>query len=257
MTTLPLTIPTGELVLCTLTGVDEYTSLAGVASLSARYPFVEWGLLYSPKRAGQHGRYPSAAYLYYALACLPESVRVALHVCGRGVDDLCSGERVVSALVNRLRRRGGRVQVNVGLARAPEILAPVETWVRQIRATGGPATITQHNEANAALSARLAGLPGHGFLFDASGGRGLAAESWPRPLGDSPCGYAGGLGPDSVVGQLPLIARAASGAPFWIDMESRLRDDADNFRLARAETVLRQVLPFVRANALLPVGGGA
>ncbi|EQD40001.1 hypothetical protein B1A_16640 [mine drainage metagenome] len=191
---------------------------------------------------------PSAAYLYYVLACLPESVRVALHVCGRGVQDLCSGESGVSALVNRLRRRGGRVQINVDLARAPEILAPVETWVRQNRAAGGPATITQHNAANADLSARLACVPGHGFLFDASGGRGLAADDWPQPLGDSPCGYAGGLGPDSIAQQLPRIVRAACGAPFWIDMESRLRDDVDNFRLAWAETVLQQVLPFVAAN---------
>ncbi|EQD46836.1 hypothetical protein B2A_08708, partial [mine drainage metagenome] len=139
------------------------------------------------------------------------------------------------------RRRGGRVQVNIDLARAPEMAGPVEAWVRENRGAHGPVTITQHNAANADLSARLADVPGHGFLFDASCGRGLATDEWPQPLAGSPCGYAGGLGPDRIAHELPRIAHAASGTSFWIDMESSLRDEVDNFRLTRALTVLRQI----------------
>ncbi|MEI7997808.1 MAG: hypothetical protein WCH01_23235, partial [Methylococcaceae bacterium] len=55
-----------NLKFCTLTGVDEKTSLMQIAELSERFPFVEWGFLYSPKRQGNPGRYPSVKRLHEA-----------------------------------------------------------------------------------------------------------------------------------------------------------------------------------------------
>jgi hypothetical protein len=40
---------------------------------------------------------------------------------------------------------------------------------------------------------------------------------------DIPCGYAGGIGPDSILSVLANVSRAAKGQPVWIDMESSLR----------------------------------
>ena len=100
----------------TLTGMDDHTDLAALAALSARYPLVEWGFLYSPKRQGQGGRYPSVETLRHAFRGLPLNVSVALHVCGAGVPNLLSGEPVITGLVEDVAVRGGRVQLNFSQA---------------------------------------------------------------------------------------------------------------------------------------------
>jgi len=84
-------------------------------------------------------------------------------------------------------------------------------------------------------------------LFDSSGGRGLAPVSWPAPLPGTTCGYAGGLGPDTLTEQLPLIHTAANGRGYWIDMEGRLRTPEDRFDLDRARRCLEIVADFHRS----------
>lgn len=79
-------------------------------------------------------------------------------------------------------------------------------------------------------------------LFDASGGRGLERQEWPAHLGDWDCGYAGGLGPDNLRRELPRIAAAAGPSPYWIDMESKLREGDDRFSVALARQALDAVL---------------
>ena len=88
------------------------------------------------------------------------------------------------------------------------------------------------------------------ILFDASCGMGELASSYPLPLtisttassnaagsgsgsgedavGSSgvihvPCGYAGGMGPDSIHTVLHTLSGTTNGSRIWVDMESRLR----------------------------------
>ena len=76
------------------------------------------------------------------------------------------------------------------------------------------------------------------YLFDASGGRGLEPLEWPKHLQDWTCGYAGGLGPGNLRRELPRIAAAAGPFPYWIDMESKLRDDEDRFWIGLARLAM-------------------
>ena len=128
------------------------------------------------------------------------------------------------------------------------------------------------------LDRKIDGVP----LFDTSGGIGQLPDSWPLPIGrkkavggdengpdcenpgDPPlcvgchptcasyveplyCGYAGGLGPDSLEEQLPKIAEAASEARIWIDMETRVRSDDDQqFDLKKVRRCLEITDPFVK-----------
>lgn len=210
---------------CTLTGVDAKTDLQELADLSAQYPIAEWGLLYSPKRQGQPGRYPSIAMLGKALAELPDHVRVALHVCGQGVPDLLAGEATVSGLVARVVGRGGRVQLNFNQTREPIDLAALRGI---LEANPALKVITQQNEANMSVWAALQGIGNHAVLFDSSGGRGILSGQWAHPLSGVSCGYAGGLGRDNLADQLEAIAVAAGPSSTWIDMEGSLRvQDAD------------------------------
>ncbi len=54
-------------------------------------------------------------------------------------------------------------------------------------------------------------------------------------------GYAGGLKPSNIAQQLPLIAAAAGDGPYWIDMESGVRDADDRFDLGKCRAVCEAV----------------
>jgi predicted TIM-barrel enzyme len=234
-----------ELTFCTLTGVDENTPLGELSSLSNRYPVVEWGFLYSPKRQGQPGRYPSVEYLRMAFSQLPAHVNVALHVCGDGVRQLIYAETFVTELVRLVEQRGGRVQLNFNAHRAES-----EFSLAQVRACiaryPGVQFITQYNTANAHVWEELKDLSNHSVLFDASGGNGISPSEWMPPLKGVACGYAGGLGPDNVDTELARIHAVTGNAPFSIDMEGKLRDRDDCFNRNAAKAVLDAVTRHIR-----------
>lgn len=239
-----------QLTHCTLTGVDERTDLQQLLSLSATYPFAEWGFLYSPKRQGEPGRYPSVAFLREALGSLPHSVKVALHLCGTAVTDVLASEPTVTELVWFVLMRAGRVQLNFNQRRKPVELERLREFiVKGTRAADSAdfAVITQHNSANEDVWKAFADLPGYAVLFDASGGRGQPAEEWPAPLPVA-CGYAGGLGPENLHDELECIALVAGERRIWVDMESSLRavisDNTDWLSLTRCERVLEQAQPW-------------
>ncbi len=223
---------------CTLTGVDETTPLVELAVVSDLYPYAEWAFLYSPRQQGTPGRYPSVRRIERAFRELPPYVRVALHVCGDGVVQLLDDEPVVSGLVSQVRIRGGRVQLNFSVTGGTIDLGRLRAFVLE---RPDLVFITQHNRGNALATQALAGVPNHAVLFDESLGRGILPRAWPAPLPSVACGYAGGLGPESLPQQLPRIYEAAGGAPFWIDMEARLRDEHDRFSMPFARTCLEIV----------------
>lgn len=243
-----------KLTHCTLTGVDEATSLVALAELALKFPISEWGFLYSPKQQGKPGRYPSVPFLMDALDILPPFVRVALHVCGAGVQQLLDNEIVVTALVSKIARRHGRVQLNFNQTRNPLDIDQLRAFLMQNRSLS---VITQHNEANAEVYRALGDMSNHAVLFDASGGQGKAPEQWPTPLSGVSCGYAGGLGPNTLVNAWTAIQKAinetrsedGTSYPTWIDMEGALRSvklDTDNttfdtFSLAQCEFVLEKI----------------
>ena len=229
---------------CTLTGVDDSTPPQDLVALSDEFPRVEWGFLYSPKRQGLPGRYPSVATLQRALLELPPQVNVALHVCGTGVHDLLAGEPVVEELVELVAARQGRVQLNFNQNKEPIDLRRLNvtlSWYPNLT------FITQHNEANRGIWQALqdGGFANHAVLFDASGGRGLVPEQWPQPLPGVTCGYAGGLSSDNLTFHLDAIAALVGDRKTWIDMEGSLRlpdqEGIDWFNLARCRACLDAV----------------
>lgn len=229
-----------QITYCTLTGVDERTDLSMIAGLSTQYPSVEWGFLYSPKRQGQPGRYPSVEFLQAAFKTLPANVNVAFHVCGEGVHQLIEGEATVSELVKLVGQRAGRIQLNFN-AHAIGSTFTIEQ-VRFCIETHSPIEfITQYNQSNVHVWKLLKDCKNHSVLFDASGGRGIETTDWEAPLPGVRCGYAGGLGPANVAAALTKILEATGNAPFWIDMEGKLRDGDDWFDLNAARAVLDAV----------------
>ena len=65
------------------------------------------------------------------------------------------------------------------------------------------------------------------FLFDRSAGAGVEPSGWPVPVSGRLVGYAGGLGPDNVSELCSWLAEV-QGARWWLDMETRIREEFDN-----------------------------
>lgn len=82
-------------------------------------------------------------------------------------------------------------------------------------------------------------------LFDVSGGIGVVPESWPKPFKDVYCGYAGGLGPTTIVEQLKRIEQVVGDCEIWIDMETRIRSENDAvFDLGKVVECIELALPW-------------
>lgn len=204
----------------TITGIDERSSIPLMVDLLQRHPALEIGLLLTLSPEGRH-RYPGRAWLAAAAAAL--SGRCALHVCGAG-----ARAALAEGGLQDLTAHAARIQVNGTLdVEAVEALAE-----------GYPShtLITQFNGANADhLQVRARN---HALLIDASGGRGVAPGTWARPLTSKAVGFAGGLGPLTLAHELPRIHAVASD-PWWIDMETSVRDATDWFDAQRAHKAIR------------------
>lgn len=234
---------------CTLTGLDEATNLYEVARMSDRFAFIEWGVLFSRKKMGEdqgQGRYPREDWIRgFAQYANNKGLRCALHLCGQDAVDFLRGDKELMGLASQF----GRVQVNVkanGLRVTEGVsAAQIASAARTLKAYGTTSSlVVQHNENNAALWGALRGNGGVEALLDSSAGTGALPSTWqidPHEFLGARFGFAGGLGPDNIDENLTLIAAAAQGKSFWIDMESRLRDASDRFDLGACERVLESV----------------
>jgi hypothetical protein len=220
----------------TFTGADPSCSVDALLGLLEDAPGLELAFLYSETRQGS-GRYPPARWIRETVTTIEQCIgpgRVALHVCGRARFRFLDGGPVDPELGEL--GRFARIQLNGELTR--EHAEAVETMMREHPERQLIVQCEHSADLRAALPPFGSALQ---VLFDASGGRGILRASWPRPLEGHVCGYAGGLGPDNVARELPRIAAAARGAPYWIDMEGKLRDEHDRCSVQLAKAVLREV----------------
>lgn len=227
----------------TITGADNSVSPAQLIDLSARYPFVEWGILYSATQEGGL-RFPSRAWrerLQYDCRGLP--VRLSLHLCGRRMRDLLVGKNTLPV---GLTEGFDHIQLNFHAE------VQVSEWpaFHDVLHTLGDRQIIFQIDGNMGVelyddvhnSTSVDAVP----LFDVSHGAGVLPEGWPAPLDGDYHGYAGGLGPDNLAEQIPAIGRAAGDARIWIDMETRVRSHGDQqFDLEKVERCLQIATPFV------------
>lgn len=206
----------------TFTGVDAETEMARLVDIAALYP-VEWGILLSIGKAGKEPRYMAAQK---ALGYLNSGLVTAAHVCGVYSQRIMNREPVPHFGLAR------RVQIN---HRDPDIEAARD----YSRSTGFRVVLQTRDELGFPVGG--AGDNRLEWLFDQSGGRGVEPEGWP-PYPDNQFGarfgYAGGITPDNVVAKMKSIA--ATG-PYWLDMESGVRDENDLFSIEKVRAVCEAV----------------
>jgi len=224
----------------TFTGVGDNANVRHLDALSDLYPTVEWGILYSPRRAGTSGRYPSIFKIHSILTLTRPSTKFAIHMCGHAIDDCIQGVGSAVQLIEKLcsRPEGGRVQLNFNQQKrqyAGQDLTNLMDRYPTIE------FITQHNSANSEVHKMVNECNNHSVLFDSSGGLGILGD-WESPIPGVHCGYAGGLGPHNVASELRKIQAVAGHTQFWIDMETHVCNE-DGLHIPAVVRTLTEIYP--------------
>lgn len=215
--------PAGALLpdFITFTGVDDATDPSDLVELSDDYP-VEFGLLISPKKQCLHPRYPTMANIEWLVSELP--LAFAIHLCGDAAREVI---RDGTSQHDDLMAYVDRVQINsADRGIKPDLIG---VWAAQLN-------------VRAILQARgdFPKIAPVDVLFDASGGRGLVPNDWPYAVRSTFCGYAGGLRPENVAAAVEMIGMRA-WQRYWIDMESGVRDEHDQFSVTKCREVCEAV----------------
>lgn len=235
----------------TLTGADDSVDAEELFILSNKFPFVEWGILFSQSKCDVP-RYPSIHWVNRLVdeTLWSKRANLAAHLCGKWTDDVMKGE--MTFLRNTSYDKVfDRIQLNVGSC----IHESIQSNMLQAISNIDPKTkvMLGGNYSKTAVDGDVLGDMGISPLFDASGGNGKTPDAWPSPLRKSSgecilSGYAGGLGPDNISSELDRISRVVGDETIWIDMESKLRTKRhgrDVFDLEKCEHVLEAVKAWV------------
>lgn len=246
----------------TITGPDDSIKPADLIPLTEEFPFVEWGILVSAGNVGSP-RFPSMKWMAEMRELQEEGgplnhAHVSLHLCGRWVRKLLLG--IVEIPTNDLPCHD-RMQLNFHAENTPcdpeglcsalwQRFHPRE-FIFQIDGNGGNAHLDSLWDWMDKVNRRMSAVA----LFDVSGGAGILPREWPKPIwlkSDSQYayhGYAGGLGPDNLAEQIPLILEAAGpNCPhIWIDMETKVRSGDDRqFDLSKVRKCLEIAQSYVK-----------
>jgi len=229
----------------TITGADDSIRPEDLIGISEAYPFVEWGILLSKNNMGC-ARFPSLDWMKRLAQFKtehPNTLHLSGHLCGAWVRNLCKGgDSSFTEELEGTAQMYERIQLNFHAQRHK---TDAESFINALFTLGIKQYIVQWDNVNTGFLDliryhQLKAAP----LFDLSGGNGVLPKEWPRA--DGYCGYAGGLSPENVQGQLELICEKVGKPPVWIDTETRVRSEDDQqFDLGKVRTFLEQSKPYV------------
>mmetsp|Transcript_10185 Transcript_10185/g.12360 ORF Transcript_10185/g.12360 Transcript_10185/m.12360 type:complete len:294 (+) Transcript_10185:19-900(+) len=192
-------------------GVDDTVSPELLASISARYEFVEWGILLRDELEGTP-RYASKPWMErLKVVNANKSMRLAGHLCSKRCEQILKGD---ASYVQTLHEQFGinRFQVNATVANnvnnnlvndegAMNLLnailsLPNIEFILQRNEETRPIWEFIEKQSNSEKPQNMS------YLFDESKGTGVVAAEWPDPPNNVKFGYAGGLGPKTLETQM-------------------------------------------------------
>lgn len=208
----------------TITGADNDTDINEMLKISKQFPFVEWGILFSPKRIGEE-RYPDMNWV--TVLCetrLHKSFTLSAHLCGGYTREMLMGKNDLSENYWKILGVFNRRQLNFNSSKNE---VDVNAFLSLLEKQPEVEFILQQNNANFKIcqDVRNRNIKNVSFLYDSSGGRGTIASQWKKPFEDFFTGYAGGLSPENLEEELKKIEKVAGDSEIWIDTETRVRSD--------------------------------
>ena len=253
----------------TVTGADDSVKPSDLAEVAAEYPFAEFGILFSGTKnrvrivegdppIPNKSRFPSFAWMMELLCHVEPKTHLALscHLCGQAARDFLEG--VFQGVTQPINTHFRRCQVNTHGVQHDFHARLLRETVRQMT-VNGQQVIFQYDNVNTDAMLSCVGKHVHdeyesmdlsiAALYDLSHGGGVLPEEWCHPLAKTaiPCGFAGGLSPENVAGQIEKILPVMGETPFWIDAETHLRSDGDRqFDLGKVRRFLEASRPYVK-----------
>lgn len=222
----------------TFTGVDDRTDVERLKDIARRYPFAEFGILFSESA---DNRYPDVIPLLKALD--KSGVRLSAHLCGKMARKI-----VETGDFTEFRKACG---IRADLFARCQLNVAGHSVDNPTRFLWFPATmkevIVQKKTGDGILYRHFSQYnPCCAPLLDDSGGRGRRGKL--SYVDAEHAGYAGGIGPDNVADVLAEICAWEGVHGYWIDMESNVRT-RDWFDLDKVEAVCEKVDGFLKARS--------
>lgn len=216
-------IKTMKIKTATITGADNNTNIRDMLQISNQYPFVEWGILFSPKRIGEE-RYPDINWINKLSRNFSyDKIHLSAHLCGGYTREMLLGK---SDLIDVPDMKDflslcGRMQLNFNSQKSK---VDEKKFFGLLKGVIGGRIIFQYNLSNVRICINaMEELTNISFLYDSSGGRGIIKEKWQKPFMGFFTGYAGGLSPDNLKEELKKIEGVVGDREIWIDTETHVR----------------------------------
>lgn len=205
----------------TITGADNDTNINEMLEISRQFPFVEWGILFSPKRIGEE-RYPDLKWI--GSLTRTEGLRLSAHLCGGYTREMLIGEShlIESEPIKACLKMFNRYQLNFNSYNSQ---VNRELFLKLLTRLGWN-FILQFNDSNMAMCMEVMKYLDISLLCDSSGGNGKLAQGYLPSFGRYFTGYAGGLSPENLEEELKKIELVAGDSEIWIDTESGVRTDS-------------------------------
>lgn len=216
----------------TITGADDSTEPSSLLELTGKFPFVEWGILFSRNREGEPS-FPTRDWRNRLSAFM---LPLSAHLCGWWSVEIM--EKGHTALITGLPEQFSRVQINYVFSKSRKWnFLPVLDYavIHHERAL-----IFQFNplSSEALYQYITDGLPENiFFLYDSSGGRGTLMETIGDPVAGKYTGYSGGINTENIGYICKAIHEKNSQLNCWIDLQSGVRTN-DVFDLLKVENIL-------------------
>lgn len=217
-------------------GIDDSIDPQLLSNFSFHYPWIEWGVLFRQDMEGQP-RYPTLNWVENFIkikSSASHNINLAAHFCGKRCEEVLEGNYDFTQNVHEFGFK--RIQINATLANQvhvdkTNIPLVIDNIRKCITTFPNIEFIIQCNTETMYIYTKLeeiaASLPNMSFLFDSSCGLGvpISENIVPKIHPSIQCGYAGGIGPNTIVNTLMLLDKIVpSERTIWIDMESSLRE---------------------------------
>lgn len=228
-------------------GINENNDINQAILFLKKYPNVEFGVQCSPKKAAYNT--PRFEWLQELTSKLNEQQiegRIALHLNEGFVVSFCEGK--LPDEISDLLHTGNavsRLQLNFKIGRehfGDQSVPNIETLEKTANEVLGHPIILSASQPNLPFI-RQAYHRQMKFdvLFDDSFGEGILPETRKAPLFEDVFqGYAGGLSPENVAGELVKINKVAKTSIF-IDAEGKLKEDG-LFSFNRAQAFVQNAM---------------
>lgn len=212
-----------KIKIVTITGADNDTNTNDMFEISKQYPFVEWGILFSPKRIGEE-RYPDSNWLNkLSREYSYDKISLSAHLCGGYTREMLVGESklIGTPKVKHFLSLCKRMQLNFN---SQKTKFNKNRFFKLLNCFIGGRIIFQYNINNVSICIdAMKSVPNISFLYDSSGGLGKIETEWKPPFMGFFTGYAGGLSPDNLKEELSKIEMVAGDREIWIDAETHVR----------------------------------